>query len=98
ERINRTLKPKLASLAHTDSKSWDVKLSQIAFSLRTAPSDSTENSSAFAHKIYSDYRKRLLAELMPAYKATRELLDLSHQTQARNYNIHRRPLEFQPDD
>ncbi|CAF3875388.1 unnamed protein product [Rotaria sp. Silwood1] len=47
ECINRTLKPILASLAHNDSKSWDVKLYQIAFALRTAPSESTENSPAF---------------------------------------------------
>ncbi|CAF5091467.1 unnamed protein product, partial [Rotaria sp. Silwood1] len=47
ERINRTLKPMLASLAHNDSKSWDLKLSQIAFALRTAPSESTDNSTAF---------------------------------------------------
>ena len=47
ERVNRTLKPILASLAHNDSKSWDVKLSQIAFALRTAPSESTEHSPAF---------------------------------------------------
>ncbi|CAF4404588.1 unnamed protein product, partial [Rotaria magnacalcarata] len=47
ERINRTLKPILASLAHNDSKAWDLTLSQIAFALRTAPSESTDNSPAF---------------------------------------------------
>jgi hypothetical protein len=123
ERINRTLKPLLASLAHNDSKSWDIKLSQIAFALRTAPSESTENSPAFlmfgrhprqpvdlllpppsvsdnlpSAENLSDYRKRLLAELMPAYKTAREILDISHQTQARNYNVHRRPLTFEPGD
>ncbi|CAF1276295.1 unnamed protein product [Rotaria sp. Silwood1] len=35
---------------------------------------------------------------MPTYKAARQLLDFSHQTQARNYNIHRRPLDFEPGD
>lgn len=47
ERINRTLKPLLALLAHNDAKSWDLKLSQIAFALRTAPSESTAFSPAF---------------------------------------------------
>jgi hypothetical protein len=123
ERINRTLKPILASLAHNDSKSWDTKLAQIAFALRTAPSESTAHSPAFlmfgrhprqpldlllppppisdnlpTSDELSDYRKRLLADLLPAYKTARELLDISHQTQARNYNIHRRSLEFEPGD
>ncbi|CAF2076778.1 unnamed protein product [Rotaria magnacalcarata] len=31
---------------------------------------------------------------MPAYRTARELLDISHQTQSRHYNVHRRPLEF----
>ncbi|CAM4857102.1 unnamed protein product, partial [Rotaria socialis] len=123
ERVNRTLKPLLASLAHNDSKSWDLKLSQIAFALRTAPSESTENTPAFlmfgrhprqpldlllspppvtdqlpsSHEL-STYRKRLLEELLPAYKIARELLDISHETQTRNYNIHRRPLEFELGD
>lgn len=44
------------------------------------------------------YRKRLLAELMPAYKHAREILDISHQTQARNYNVHRRSLQFSEGD
>ena len=123
ERINRTLKPILASLAHNDSKSWDLKLSQIAFALRTAPSESTDNSPAFlmfgrhprqpldlllpaptvsdnlpSSTELSVYRERLLADLLPAYKTARELLDISHQTQARNYNAHRRPLEFEQGD
>ncbi|CAF5108721.1 unnamed protein product, partial [Rotaria magnacalcarata] len=34
-------------LAYNDNKSWDVKLPQIAFALRTAPSDSTEQTPAF---------------------------------------------------
>jgi hypothetical protein len=123
ERINRTLRPILASLAHNDSKSWDIKLSQIAFALRTAPSESTDNSPAFlmfgrhprqpldllipppsvsdnlpSSDDLSSYRQRLLADLLPAYKTARELLDISHQTQARNYNVHRRSLEFEPGD
>ncbi|CAF3794553.1 unnamed protein product [Rotaria sordida] len=123
ERINRTLKPILASLAHYDSKSWDLKLSQIAFALRTAPSESTDNSPAFlmfgrhprqpldlllpppavsdnlpSSEDLSAYRQRLLTDLLPAYTTARELLDISHQTQARNYNVHRRSLEFEPDD
>ena len=123
ERINRTLKPILASLAHNDSKSWDLKLSQIAFALRTAPSESTNNSPAFlmfgrhprqpldllllppsvsdalpSSEELSAYRKRLLNDLLPAYQTARELLDISHETQARNYNVHRRPLEFEPGD
>ena len=47
ERVNRTLKPLLAALAHHDHQSWDLKLPQIAFALRTAPSDSTDQSPAF---------------------------------------------------
>ncbi|CAF5216319.1 unnamed protein product, partial [Rotaria magnacalcarata] len=47
ERVNRTIKPLLAALAYNDNKSWDIKLPQIAFALRTAPSDSTEQSPAF---------------------------------------------------
>jgi hypothetical protein len=123
ERINRTLRPILASLAHNDSKSWDIKLSQIAFALRTAPSESTDHSPAFlmfgrhprqpldlflppplvsdnlpSSDNLSSYRTRLLEKLLPAYQTARELLDISHQTQARNYNAHRRSLEFEPGD
>ncbi|CAF1205217.1 unnamed protein product [Adineta steineri] len=123
ERINRTLKPILASLAHNDSKSWDIKLVQIAFALRTAPSESTDHSPAFlmfgrhprqpldlllrsppvsdnlpSSDELSIYRKRLLDDLLPAYKSARELLDISHQTQARNYNDHRRSSHFNPGD
>jgi transposase InsO family protein len=123
ERVNRTLKPLLAALAHHDQKSWDTKLPQIAFALRTAPSDSTEQSPAFlmfgrhprqALDLYlpspanmeqlpnthdlSQYRKNLLNDLMPAYASTRELLDLSHQRQTRQYNQRHRPLQFEPGD
>lgn len=123
ERINRTIKPLLASLAHNDAKSWDVKLSQISFALRTAPSESTENSPAFlmfgrhprqpldlllpapstidrlsTTEDLSIYCKRLLPELMSTYNTVRELLDLSHQTQAPQYNLHRRPLQFEQGD
>ncbi|CAF3590176.1 unnamed protein product [Rotaria socialis] len=31
---------------------------------------------------------------MPAYRTARELLDISHQTQSRHYNVHCRSLEF----
>ena len=123
ERVNRTIKPLLAALAHNDSKAWDTKLAQIAFALRTAPSDSTEQSPAFlmfgrhprtvldlclpppapldqfpTETQLSDYRKRLLADLLPAYNATREILDISHQRQACQYNQHHRPLQFEPGD
>ncbi|CAF4396540.1 unnamed protein product [Rotaria sp. Silwood2] len=123
ERINRTLKPILASFAHNDSKSWDIKLPQIAFALRTAPSESTDNSPAFlmfgrhprqpldfllptpdvsdtlpSMNELSAYRQRLIADLLPAYTTARELLDISHEKQARNYNVHRRPLDFEPGD
>ncbi|CAF4642103.1 unnamed protein product, partial [Rotaria magnacalcarata] len=79
--------------AHNDSKAWDLKLSQIAFALRTAPSESTDNSPAFlmfgrhphqpldlllpspavsddlpSSDELSAYRKRLLVDLMPAYR------------------------------
>ena len=109
ERVNRTLKPLLAALAHHDIKSWDLKLAQIAFALRTAPSDSTDQSPVFLMfgrhpcsplDLYlpsppsldqlpttsdlSDYRKRLLADLLPTYAVTREILDLSRQKQAHN--------------
>ncbi|CAF4762290.1 unnamed protein product, partial [Rotaria magnacalcarata] len=40
----------------------------------------------------------LLEELLPAYKIACELFDISHETQTRNYNIHRRPLEFELGD
>ncbi|CAF4282596.1 unnamed protein product, partial [Rotaria magnacalcarata] len=91
--------------------------------LRTAPSDSTEQSPAFLmfgrhprHPLdlclpaprsldqhptendLSDYRKRLLANLLPAYVTTREILDISHEKQARQYNRHHRPVQFEPDD
>ena len=123
ERVNRTLKPILAILAHNDSKSWDLKLPQIAFALRTAPSESTDHSPAFlmfgrhprqpldlflpppsvsdvlpSIDDLSAYRQRLLGDLFPAYQSARELLDISHQTQTRHYNVHRRHLEFQPGD
>ncbi|CAF5173496.1 unnamed protein product, partial [Rotaria magnacalcarata] len=90
-----------------------------AFALRTAPSESTDNSPAFlmfgrhprqpldlllpspavsddlpSSDELSAYRKRLLVDLMPAYRTARELLDISHQTQSRHYNVHRRSLEF----
>ena len=123
ERINRTLKPILALLAHNDTKSWDLKLPQIAFVLRPAPSEFTDHSPAFlmfgrhprqpldlilpppsisdnlpSMGDLSSYRQRLLADLLPAYKSARELLDISHQKQTRHYNTHRRPLEFQTGD
>jgi transposase InsO family protein len=123
ERVNRTLKPLLAALAHHDHKSWDLKLPQIAFALRTAPSDSTEQSPAFLMfgrhprqpldlalppSPTSDlppttgdrtaYHQRRLAGLLPAYQSTRELLDIAHHRQARHYDSHHRPLEFEPDD
>ncbi|CAF4354949.1 unnamed protein product [Rotaria sp. Silwood2] len=123
ERVNRTLKPLLAALAHHDTKSWDLKLAQIAFALRTAPSDSTEQSPAFlmfgrhprqpldlclpspttmetppTTDDLSNYRKRLLADLLPAYANTRELLDISHQRQTQQYNKHHRDLHFEPGD
>jgi len=123
ERVNRTIKPILASLAHNDSKTWDLKLSQIAFALRTAPSESTANSPAFlmfgrhprepldlllpapyvsdnlpSSDELSAYRKQLLNDLLPAYKTARELLDISHEIQTRNYNAHRRPLTFEQGD
>ncbi|CAM4912454.1 unnamed protein product [Rotaria socialis] len=123
ERVNRTLKLLLAALAYNDNKSWDLKLPQIAFALRTAPSDSIEQMPAFlmfgrhprqpldlclpspvsvdqfpTATDLSDYRKRLLADLLPAYVTTRELLDISHQKQATQYNQHHRPLQFEPDD
>ncbi len=46
----------------------------------------------------SDYRKRLLTDLLPAYTTTRELLDIAHQRKARQYNQHHRPLQFEPGD
>ena len=46
----------------------------------------------------SSYRRRLLSDLLPAYAQTRELLDLSHQRQARQYDQHRRLLQFEPGD
>ncbi|CAF4555940.1 unnamed protein product, partial [Rotaria socialis] len=123
ERVNRTIKPLLAALAHHDSKSWDTKLAQIAFALRTARSDSTEQSPAFlmfgrhprngldlclpsptpvdqlpTTDDLSDYRKRLLTDLLPAYTATREILDISHQRQASQYNQHHRFIQFEPGD
>lgn len=123
ERVNRTLKPLLAALAHHDHKSWDLKLAQIAFALRTAPSDSTDQSPAFLmfgrqprHPLdfnlppppslttppttddISTYRQRLAADLLPAYASTRELLDIAHQRQARQYNQHHRSLQFEPGD
>ncbi|CAF3401680.1 unnamed protein product [Rotaria sp. Silwood1] len=123
ERVNRTLKPLLAALAHHDTKSWDLKLAQIAFALRTAPSDSTEQSPAFlmfgrhprqpldlclpslttmetppTTEDLSNYRKRLLADLLPAYANTRELLDISHHRQTQQYNKHHRDLHFEPGD
>jgi hypothetical protein len=123
ERVNRTLKPLLAALAHNDHKSWDIKLAQIAFALRTTPSDSTEQSPAFlmfgrhprqpldlalpssptletppTTEDLSNYRQNLLADLLPTYANTRELLDIAHQRQARQYNQHRRPLQFEPGD
>ena len=119
ERINRTLKPILALLAHNDSKSWDLKLPQIAFALRTVPSESTGFSPAFlmfgrhprqpldlflpppsitdellTADESSAYRQQLLTQLLPSYTAARELLDLSHQTQSRHYDLNHRPLEF----
>ncbi|CAF3377803.1 unnamed protein product [Rotaria sp. Silwood1] len=123
ERVNRTLKPLLAALAHHDTKSWDLRLAQIAFALRTAPSDSTEQSPAFlmfgrhprqpldlclpspttmetppTTEDLSNYRKRLLADLLPAYANTRELLDISHHRQTQQYNKHHRDLHFEPGD
>lgn len=123
ERVNRTIKPLLAALAHDDHTSWDTKLAQIAFALRTAPSDSTEQSPAFlmfgrhprtgldlclpppipsdqptTTTDLSNYRKRLLNDLLPAYMATREILDISHQRQASHYDQHRRSVQFQPGD
>lgn len=123
ERVNRTIKPLLAALAHHDNKSWDTKLAQIAFALRTARSDSTEQSPAFlmfgrhprngldlclpsptsvdqlpTADDLSDYRKRLLTDLLPAYIATREILDISHQRQASQYNQHHRLIQFEPGD
>ena len=119
ERINRTLKPTLALLVQNDSKSWDLKLPEIAFALRTVPSESTGFSPAFlmfgryprqpldlflppssitdelsTADESSAYRQQLLTQLLPAYTATRELLDLSHQTQSRHYDLNHRPLEF----
>ena len=47
EPVNHTLRPLLASLAHYDSKSWNVKLAQIAFALRIASHDSTGASPVF---------------------------------------------------
>ena len=44
------------------------------------------------------YRQRLLAELLPAYASTRELLDIAHQRQTSQYNQHHRPLQFEPGD
>ncbi|CAF4611944.1 unnamed protein product, partial [Rotaria sp. Silwood2] len=38
------------------------------------------------------------ADLLPAYTTARELLDISHEKQARNYNVHRRPLDFESGD
>ncbi len=123
ERVNRTLKPLLAALAHHDHKSWDVKLPQIAFALRTAPSDSTEQTPAFlmfgrhlrqpldlalfppptsetptTTDDRSHYQQRLLADLIPAYHTTRELLDIAHQRQAQHYDQHHRHLQFEPGD
>ena len=123
ERVNRTIKPLLAALAHHDHKSWDVKLSQIAFALRTAPSESTDHSPAFlmfgrhprqpldlglpspptsdippTTDDLSTYRQQLLDQLLPAYSTTRELLDIAHERQTRQYDRHHRPLEFAPGD
>ncbi|CAF3358581.1 unnamed protein product [Rotaria socialis] len=123
ERVNRTIKPLLAALAYNDNKSWDIKLPQIAFALRTAPSDSTEQSPAFlmfgrhprqpldlclpspapldqspTKTDLLDYRKQLLADLLPAYASTREILDISHQKQADQYNQYHRSLQFEPGD
>ncbi|CAF3603692.1 unnamed protein product [Rotaria socialis] len=46
----------------------------------------------------SDYRKRLLVNLLPAYVTAREILDISHEKQARQYNRHHRPVQFEPGD
>ena len=123
ERVNRTLRPLLASLAYHDHRSWDLKLPQIAFALRTAPSDSTGQSPAFlmfgrhprqaldfalpsptttdtspTSTDVTNYRHRLLSTLFNTYSTTRELLDIARQRQTRNYNSHRRPLEFDVGD
>jgi hypothetical protein len=38
-----SIKPILGSLDYNDSKSWNIKLSQIVFALHTAPNESTGN-------------------------------------------------------
>ena len=79
ERVNRTLKPLLAALAHHDNKSWDIKLRQIAFALRTALSDSTEQSPAFL--MFGRHPRQALDLYLPSPSHLEQLPnanDLSH--------------------
>ncbi|CAF2065591.1 unnamed protein product [Rotaria magnacalcarata] len=119
ERVNRTIKPLLAALAHHDKYKylgyiissklgWSKFLKHMMTKIRQRISliksfkifgcSSTPVDQLPTTDDLSDYRKRLLTDLLPAYTATREILDISHQRQASQYNQHHRFIQFEPGD
>ena len=75
ERVNRTIKPVLAALAHHDHNRWNTKVAQIAFAFRTAPSDLSARTLAFICSFAI-----LVTYLSYAYLLPQPLINFLHLT------------------